>query len=65
MTGAALAELLRSALVGDDGALEELDAEGLREVSTFEEVGMLTMNAGLVLRFAEGEFQLSIVRSRR
>jgi len=35
-------------------------------VSTFEESGVLTMNAGLVVKLADGnEFQLTIVQSDR
>ena len=34
-------------------------------VRTFEDAGVLTMNAGLVLRAPDGqEFQISVVRSR-
>jgi hypothetical protein len=37
----------------------------VRSARTFEDVGVLTNNAGLVIRMAEGsEFQLTIVQSR-
>lgn len=34
------------------------------DVRSFAEDGLLTMNEGLVLRVGDGEFQLTIVRSR-
>ncbi len=46
---------------------EELEGEdGERpRVRTYAEVGMLTNNAGLVIRLADGsEYQLTLVRSR-
>lgn len=44
--------------------LEEELSEGAR-VSSFEEAGILTRNAGLVVRLPDGsEFQITIVRSR-
>ncbi len=44
--------------------LEEELSEGAR-VRSFEEVGVLTRNAGLVVRLPDGsEFQITIVRSR-
>lgn len=44
---------------------ESFDPDGVANVSTFEEAGVLTMNAGLVVRMDDGsEFQLTIVRSR-
>ena len=51
-----------------DSASAELGTEtGLNDarVSTFEDVGMLTRNRGLVVRLQNGaEFQLTIVQSR-
>jgi hypothetical protein len=39
--------------------------EELTRVATYDEVGMLTTDKGLVLRFKDGsEWQVSIVRSR-
>ena len=39
--------------------------EGIDWVSTFSESGVLTNNAGIVVRMKDGrEFQISIVRSR-
>lgn len=47
--------------------VDEFDdvATTVRATSTFADVGMLTMNAGLVIELDDGsEFQLTIVRSR-
>jgi len=48
-------------------ALDDLDVEDeIRRVETFEEVGMLTNDTGLVITMQDGsEFQLTIVQSRR
>jgi hypothetical protein len=44
-------------------ALEE--ADNVRRIETFEDAGVLTRNAGLVIRMRDGsEFQVTIVRSR-
>jgi hypothetical protein len=41
------------------------DLSGVKRVRTFEEEGVLTHDAGLVITTADGgEFQLTIVRSR-
>ena len=41
------------------------DLAGVERVRTYEEEGVLTHDAGLVIRTADGgEFQLTIVRSR-
>jgi len=47
-------------------ALDDLDVEDeIRRVETFEEVGMLTNDAGLVITMQDGsEFQVTIVQSR-
>ena len=47
--------------------LEACTDEGqIEAVETFEAVGMLSMNKGLVVRMNDGsEFQLTIVQSRR
>ena len=45
---------------------EALDVEQITRVETFEEVGMLTNDAGLVVTMKDGsEFQLTVVQSRR
>jgi hypothetical protein len=62
---------LVKALVGlfnNDTCLDEVDplVEDTERVSTYEQQGMLTRNAGLVLRLRDGsEFQLTVVQSRR
>jgi hypothetical protein len=55
----------------DDIALAEIardmvsDLDDLASVTTFERAGLLTNNAGIVLRFGDGSvFQISIVQSR-
>jgi hypothetical protein len=65
----ALKALLEKVAFMDDE--ERTDAElpdelaGVKRVSTYEEEGVLTRDAGLVVTMAEGaEFQLTIVRSR-
>jgi hypothetical protein len=62
---------LVEALVGlfnNDTCLDEVDplVEDTEWVSTYEQQGVLTRNAGLVLRLRDGsEFQLTVVQSRR
>lgn len=51
------------------GAVDPLDDDELFErvdhVGTFADQGVMTLNAGLVVRLADGsEFQLTVVRSR-
>ncbi|MBX3316687.1 MAG: hypothetical protein KF902_07475 [Phycisphaeraceae bacterium] len=55
----------------DDIALAEIardmvsDLDDLASVTTFERGGLMTTNAGIVLRFGDGSvFQISIVQSR-
>lgn len=65
----ALKTLLREiALMDEDKASDAGvpdDLVNLRRVRTYEEDGVLTNNAGLVITTAGGdEFQISIVRSR-
>ena len=65
----ALKTLLREiALMDEDKASDAGvpdDLVNLRRVRTYEEDGVLTNNAGLVITTADGgEFQLTIVRSR-
>ena len=40
------------------------DLADVKRVRTFEEEGVLTYDAGLVITTADGEFQVTIVRSR-
>lgn len=45
---------------------ESLGDDGVADIRTFSYEGVLTMNAGLVLRMEDGsEFQLTIVQSER
>ena len=41
-----------------------VDMPEIRRVSTFEEEGVLTRDAGLVIRTRDAEFQMTIIRSR-
>lgn len=64
MTIKQLEKTLAQALDSDADAAQEI-AEAVRDVSTFSEAGVLTSNAGLVIRMRDGrEFQLTIVQSR-
>jgi hypothetical protein len=55
------ADHLRDALEAED----ELGVLLLRDVRTYTEVGMLTNNAGLVVRTSAGDvFQVTVVRTR-
>lgn len=57
MTEHEMADILTDLVRGD-----RLDVDG---ASTFEEAGVLTRNAGLVVRMMDGtEFQVTIVKSR-
>ena len=56
---------LQAVLTGELEVNESFDPDGIRSVVTFEEAGVLTRGAGLVVRMADGaEFQITIVRSR-
>ena len=64
-----LRRLIDAAATGDQDALEEAASEvadRVGAVRTFEDVGVLSMNRGLVIVAVEGqrEFQMQIVRSR-
>ena len=55
----------------NDGALADRmrdlidDAEGLDDAMSFRDAGVLTDNAGVIIRLANGdEFQITIVQSR-
>ena len=63
MTGEhGFAACLASVMTGEVDADE---TEGIREVITFTEAGVLTNNAGLVVRMDDGsEYQITVVRSR-
>jgi ABC-type antimicrobial peptide transport system ATPase subunit len=47
-----------------ESLLEMSDENGVAEISTFDNAGIMTMNAGLVVRMSNGdEFQVTIVQS--
>lgn len=73
----ALFDLLNNALeaaidgdveVPDGFATQDMEDEcpsGLKEITTYEQAGILTRNAGLVVRMWDGsEFQVTVIRSR-
>lgn len=63
MTEQELEEFVLNAIGDYDG--EEPDVEfDVLSVTTFADAGVLTNNAGLVIRVDNAEFQLTIVRSR-
>ncbi|HKQ49709.1 MAG TPA: hypothetical protein VJZ71_16670 [Phycisphaerae bacterium] len=61
-----LDDVLRGRDDADDPANDLADhVEGLRRIATYEEVGMMTTDPGLVITTDDGqEFQVTIVQSR-
>ena len=58
----ALVESDHYGIVADHAALSD---RAVRDVVTYEEAGVLTNNAGFVIRMVDGsEFQITVVRSR-
>ena len=63
---------MQDALIGliEDEAMSDYFTTGegscdVRDIETFKDAGVLTLNAGIVLRLMDGsEFQITIVRSR-
>ena len=56
---------LQAVLTGELEVNESFDPDAIRSVESFGEAGVLTRDAGLVVRMADGvEFQITIVRSR-
>lgn len=51
-------------IVGLETALENNDFPAADSIRSFDSVGMLTRNNGVVLRIAGLEFQITIVRSK-
>lgn len=48
-----------------ENASEEGSCEPVRRISSYEEAGVMTRNAGVVVRMEDGsEFQVTIVQSR-
>jgi hypothetical protein len=59
------AACLKGVLFDDLDVNESFDPDGIANVTTFEEAGVLTMNAGLVVTLDDGsEYQITVVRSR-
>ena len=59
------AACLAAILNGECDLNESFDPDGIRDVVTFEDAGVLTSNAGLVVRMDDGcEYQITVVRSR-
>ncbi len=66
MTDHEFAAHLAAILNGDVDADEAFDANGVCRAMPYDEAGMLTRNAGLVVRMDDGsEYQITIVRSRQ
>jgi hypothetical protein len=56
---------LEQAFVGLLDELADYDEGGISRVNSFADAGVLTSDAGLVLRYSDGtEFQIHIVQSR-
>jgi len=65
MTEEGFTNCLKAVLDGDLDLNVSFDPDGIARVQTFEEVGLLTRNHGLIVRMADGtELQLTVVRSR-
>jgi len=59
------AKCLQAVLDDELNVTESFDPDGVREVATFAEAEVMTLNHGLVVRMDDGsEFQITIVRSR-
>jgi len=65
MTENGFAACLAAILNGECDPNESFDPDGVRSARPFEELGVLTRNAGLVVRMDDGsEYQITVVRSR-
>jgi len=65
MTEQGFAACLAAILNGEVDVNESFDPDGIEGVASFEDAGVLTMNAGLVVTMDDGtEYQITIVRSR-
>jgi len=59
------AACLAAILNGECGLNESFDPDGVHDARPYDELGVLTQNAGLVVRMDDGsEFQVTVVRSR-
>lgn len=56
-----------AAVLNDEGDINEiLDPDGIDRAVPYDEAGVLTNNAGFLVRLDDGsEFQITVVRSRR
>jgi hypothetical protein len=65
MTEQGFAACLAAILNGEVDVNESFDPDGIHHAVPYDEAGVLTRNAGLVVRMDDGaEFQITIVRSR-
>jgi hypothetical protein len=65
MTEQGFAACLAAVLNGEVDVNESFDPAGIDRAVPYDEVGMLTRNAGLVVVMDDGaEYQLTVVRSR-
>jgi hypothetical protein len=56
---------LREVLAETDDASDGINQQTIRRIETFEEAGILTRDAGLIVMMTDGsEFQVTVVRSR-
>ena len=65
MTEQGFAACLAAILNGECDVNESFDPDGVRRAVPFDEAGVLTRNAGLIVQMDDGsEYQLTVVRSR-
>ena len=65
MTEQGFAACLAAILNGEVDVNESFDPDGVREAVPYDEAGVLTRNAGVVVTMDDGsEYQLTAVRSR-
>ena len=65
MTENGFAACLAAILNGEVDLNDSFDPDAVHDVVTFEDAGVLTSNAGLVVRMDDGsEYQITVVRSR-
>ena len=65
MTDKGFAACLAAVLNGELDVDESFDPDAIHRAVPYDEAGMLTRNAGLVVAMNDGsEFQLTVVRSR-
>jgi len=65
MTENGFAACLAAILNGEVDLNESFDPDAVRSARPFDELGVLTRNAGLVVRMDDGsEYQITVVRSR-